>query len=141
MDLELIQKDKFIDFGSIEEGLRTSVIISLFTDRRIGESELPEGETSRRGFWADSINETNIGSRLWLLDRSKVTRETKSRAEEYAYEALEWLIEAEVVTDISVNGIFEGESLSLEVKLTLPGKKSINQKFNNIIESEKNRGL
>lgn len=140
MDLELIQSKNFIDMGDTEEGLRTAVIMSLFTDQRVSEDELPEGDEFRGGFWGDVFEENSIGSKLWLLNRAKITRETKNRAEEYAYEALEWMIEDQLVTDISVIGFFEDNNLGIEIELTLPNKTSVNQKFNRIISSERSRG-
>lgn len=62
-----------------DEGLETAVVISLFTDQRVSDDELPVEETSKRGWWADALSEIDqdkIGSKLWLLDRSKRTAET-----------------------------------------------------------------
>lgn len=72
--------------------LQEAVIISLFTDRRVAKEDLPEGETSRRGWWGDFGGEDRTGSRLWLLDRTKLTTETLALAREYCEEALAWLI-------------------------------------------------
>jgi phage gp46-like protein len=140
MDLELIQKDNFVDFGSVDNGLRTACIISLFTDTRITESELESGSEELRGFWADAIAGNNIGSRLWLLDRRKVTRSTRIDAEEYATEALEWMIEDKLVNKIEITGYFSEKNLCLEIILTLPNGTKNTQKFNNIISNEKSRG-
>ena len=53
-----------------ERGLRSAVLISLFTDRRAEPGDVPEGEDPR-GWWADVLGEEGdrIGSRLWLIDR------------------------------------------------------------------------
>ena len=81
----------------LDEGLSTAVFISLFTDRRASDDdELPDPNgTDKRGFWADSIDPyevgDQIGSRLWLLERSKTTEKVMSQAEDYILEALEWM--------------------------------------------------
>ena len=40
---------------SLEKTLKTAVMISLFTDQRVTENELPYGETSRRGWFGDCL--------------------------------------------------------------------------------------
>ena len=77
-----------------EEGLRTAVLLSLFSDRRAEPGDIPEGEDPR-GCWTDAIAENGdrYGSRLWLLGRSKQTPDVAVRAEEYTREALAWFVE------------------------------------------------
>lgn len=140
MDFELIQKNSGIDMGATESGLRTAVTISLFTDKRVSENELPEWEDNKRGFWADAIEGNKIGSKLWLLNRGKVDRETKALCQEYALEALQWMIEDRLVRDISAIAYFEDNNLKLEIELTLPSKKSITQNYHKIISGERTRG-
>ena len=99
----------FVD-GDLEtdDGLRTSVIISLFSDRRAREDDaLPDpASTDRRGWWGDlaspEVEKDEIGSRLWLLSREKTTPEVLIRAEQYAKEALQWMIEDGVAASVSV---------------------------------------
>ena len=38
-----------------DESLKIPVFISLFTDARCEENEVPKGQYSRRGFWGDAI--------------------------------------------------------------------------------------
>jgi len=89
-----------------DDGLRTAVIISLFSDMRAeDDDELPDGTDNKRGFWADGwpdIEGDKTGSRLWLLSRSKETTDVLVRAEEYAIEALQWLIDDGVAVSVDV---------------------------------------
>lgn len=92
-----------------EDGLETAVLMSLFTDRRASiEDFLPDpSNLDLHGWWGDQITDSpgdEIGSKLWLLSRSKTDQETLIRAESYITEALEWLIEDEVAvsTDVEV---------------------------------------
>ena len=57
---------------------------------------IPDGSGDPRGWWADDP-EHRIGSRLWLLTRSKRTQETLLRAQDYAQEALQWMLDDGVV--------------------------------------------
>lgn len=89
-----------------ETGLLTSVVISLFSDRRAREDDpLPAGESSLRGWWGDyvpPVEGDRIGSRLWLLSREKTLESVRVRAVEYAREALRWLIEDAVAERVDV---------------------------------------
>lgn len=84
-----------------DEGLYTAVLLSLFTDRRAEVGDAVEG-SDRRGWWADEFNADPIGSRLWLLERSKREPTVLARAETYATEALAWLLEDGVAESVSV---------------------------------------
>jgi len=101
-----------------ELGLETAVLLSLFTDRRADDSDVFDGE-DKRGWWADQLNqdEYEIGSKLWLLDRSKTTPQTLVKAREYCLEALEWMIDEEVVAAIEVE--VERENSILKFKTIL----------------------
>ena len=69
--------------------LKSAVWMSLGTDRRAENDDvLPGGDGDKRGWWGDSFRQRRIGSRLWLLERQKITADTLLRAEEYAAEAL-----------------------------------------------------
>lgn len=74
----------------------TAVIISLFTDR-VARNDDPVEDSDRRGWWGDSMEQKQLGSRLWLIRREKLTRAVAMRAEEYASEALKWLVDDGVV--------------------------------------------
>jgi phage gp46-like protein len=78
--------------------LPTAILISLFTDRRAAPDDaIPDGSRDPRGWWGDLGRSVPIGSRLWLLDRSKATTDVLNRAHDYVVEALQWLITDGVV--------------------------------------------
>ncbi|QBY56158.1 phage GP46 family protein [Cupriavidus oxalaticus] len=87
-----------------ESMLQRAVVISLFTWRRAESSDRLDDD-ERMGWWGDSyptLANDRIGSRLWLLRREKITRETLLRAEEYAREALQWLLDDGLAAAIDV---------------------------------------
>jgi phage gp46-like protein len=107
--------DLAIKAGDLEgdEGLETAVAISLFTNRRVSDEELPELTTSKEGWWGDLFPDVpgdKIGSRLWTLKRSKRTTETLRRAEDYAREALQWLIDDGISSSVNAAAEFQDES-------------------------------
>jgi phage gp46-like protein len=95
---------------AVDEGLETAVLLSLFLDRRAdGDDVIPDGTDDRRGYWGDAFPEVPndlIGSRLWLLSREKQVQTVLSRAEEYAREALQWLLDDRVSDRIEVTAEF-----------------------------------
>ena len=89
-----------------DTGLTTCVLLSLFLDRRArADDALPDpASADRRGWVGDAFDTTDrIGSRLWLLTREKATEETRRRAEEFAAEALDWLVEDGLATAVRIS--------------------------------------
>lgn len=87
-----------------DKGLRTKVIISLFTDSRAHDDDvLPSDVNDRRGHWADSYGSSVKGSRLWLLERAKEIQDTLDKAKEYSEEALEWFIDEGIAQSVKVS--------------------------------------
>jgi phage gp46-like protein len=83
--------------------LITAVLISLFTDRLTNSDDvIPDGTTDRRGWVGDLDADVQIGSRLWLLSRAKLTKETAVIAKNMAQEALQWMIDDSVVASFDI---------------------------------------
>lgn len=86
-----------------DDGLETAVVISLFTDRLAADAPADAG--GRRGWWGDAYAEVDgdlIGSRLWQLAREKQLPGVLARAELYAREALQWLVDDGVASSVAV---------------------------------------
>jgi len=86
------------DGDLVDDDLQDLILLSLFTWRRARDDDpVPDG-ASRQGFWADP----EFGSRLWLLARAKSTQQTLVDAQAYAEEALQWLVDDQIVRAITV---------------------------------------
>jgi phage gp46-like protein len=86
-----------------EQDLATAVLISIFTDRVAnGDDTIPDNTADRRGWWADLGEDVPIGSRLWLLSRSKETAAVLAAAHDYIVEALQWLLDDGVAAAVDV---------------------------------------
>lgn len=99
-DNELFEGDIEAVLGELtrEEGLITAVYMSLFTNRRASiDDDLPDPSSGdRQGWWGDQLATEpgdQIGSLLWLLARSKTTKDTLIRAESYIKDALSWMVD------------------------------------------------
>ncbi|MFV2949663.1 phage GP46 family protein [Pseudomonas japonica] len=100
-DLAIIDGDLAIDTS-----LETAVLLSLYTDRRALTEDLLPGEGSdRRGWWCDAYSERPHGSRLWLLSREKELDRVLRLAEEYAREALAWVIKDGIASSMDIEAV------------------------------------
>lgn len=109
--------------ADMTDSLSRAVVISLFTWQRASQSDEVDND-QRMGWWGDTFAKNKgdkIGSKLWLLLRQKVTDETLNRAQEYAYDALKWLIDDGICSDITVNVERDEDDpnrINLDVQLT-----------------------
>lgn len=106
--------------------LETAVLICLMTDARAEATELRDGDVNR-GWPGDSFDlqdgEAAIGSKLWLLRRSTVDAvETPQRAEDYAREALQPLIDQGAVAAVTVAAEAEPARNRLTLAVTLTNR-------------------
>jgi phage gp46-like protein len=111
-----------------DDGLRTAILISLFTDARARDDDplpaAPGGEVDRRGWWGDALPAVAgdvLGSRLWLLAREKRLASVAARAHDYATEALAWLIDDGVARSVDIEvDILGQQTLAFRVELVRP---------------------
>jgi phage gp46-like protein len=108
-----------------DPGLETAVIVSLFSNRRAGDGDaLPDPAGSSEGWWADALNEDGdqIGSKLWLIGREKMVPATLvPRAQQYAKEALEWMLTDGVAGEIiAVASRYDRKTLKLDITIVRP---------------------
>lgn len=121
----------------IEADLARAVEISLFTWKRASaDDELPG--TSKFGWWGDTfpaVQGDQIGSKLWLLMRAKLTTDTLMKAREYARESLQWLIDDRIATAVDVRAERVGaERLDITVIVYKPDQTELNLRFQNVWE-------
>lgn len=117
------------------DDLPRAVLISLFTNRRANaDDDLPT--PTKQGWWGDTyapINNDKIGSRLWLLNRSTLTAQTVLKAQEYATEALAWLVNDKVANNVQINTErLDLTSLALQIQITKGDKSLLNIRFVNV---------
>lgn len=114
----VITFDSAINDLVTDDGLATAVYISLFTDAHANEDDpLPDLLFSEkfpdyRGWWGDETSgraNDSVGSKLWLLGRSKSTTDNLRKAERYAKEALQWMVEEGIAAEIKTTAEFSGD--------------------------------
>jgi phage gp46-like protein len=120
-DWTVTSGDLTIDPG----GLRTAVLLSLFTDRvappdYVAPAGSPQG---RRGYWADTYEGFPLGSLLWTLNRRFKSGDNTllSEATDICLAALQWLIDANIVASVSVTcSWLTSVAIGISVTLTPP---------------------
>lgn len=144
-DIRLVQRTDFpartsvsvdwllLDDGTLDdtEALATAVIVALGTDRLAAiDDELPDPDsTDRRGWWGDLDAQEiwggwEIGSRLWLLRRAKITGSnaavgsTLIRVKHYIQEAIQPFLSLRIGTSMDVEVVrFDTQRIDALVRL------------------------
>lgn len=134
-DLEI---DENGDLATVQS-FDTSLLMSLFEERRADSSEVPAAHL-RRGWWGNTVSDDlrhENGSKLWLLEQPRKTFENKNKAEDYARKSLQWLIDDGYVHDIAVTSEFTSEGLQLTIKL-LRDNSVVDTKYYDVWEASGN---
>jgi phage gp46-like protein len=133
-DVDRASGDWSISGGALASGddLSTAVLISLFTDRLANADDVPpDGGTDRRGWWGDQGEDVPIGSRLWLLDRSRLDVKVANQAKIYMEEALQWIVDDQVAAGVKVATTIGGNStLYSVIRITRADGTLTDLKFN-----------
>ncbi len=117
---------------TLESGLRSAVLISVFTDARASSDELPDGETDRRGWWGDRVenDDDETGSLLWVLEREKETAEVAAKAETYIQRCLAWMVTDGLATAVSVIAEWTAHGrLEILTQIPLPDGSVLEMQF------------
>lgn len=127
LDLLMSASNDLVDGMS----LQSAIIIALGTDARAADEDaLPDPDaTDRRGWWGDMDAEElwggwPVGSKLWLLERAKITSKfasdggTMARAENYTRDALDPFIRERIATGVSVQ-VSRTETQRIDVDVTI----------------------
>ena len=98
------------DLSKVDDALTRSVLICLFTDKRVETEDLPFQTDTNGGWWGDALPLTSEaaddnyswGSRLWLLERAKIDAATPQDIDDMIREALTPLLNAGSIDDVTV---------------------------------------
>lgn len=94
-----------------EDFFDTSILYSLFGERRANENEVLDA-SRRRGWIGNENKDFENGSKLWLFEQSRITATNLARIADEAKKSLQWLVDdgfavslqvAEVTVDTKLN--------------------------------------
>ena len=103
MELWLTVNGTQVNASSQLDPLTRAVVISLFTHRRAEPDDNSDGPM---GWWGDTwpaVANDRYGSKLWLLQRSKLTNELVNTVRTYLRDALQWMLDDGVVSRIDID--------------------------------------
>ncbi|MBK2125118.1 phage GP46 family protein [Fangia hongkongensis] len=85
-------------------GLDTSLIVSLFANKRASDSEVPTKQY-QEGWWGNlfSDDDFEIGSKVWIALNSSIEQSTISQIRKYVDDCYQWLIDDGYADSISVS--------------------------------------
>lgn len=128
--------DLVIENGDLkaDNGLETAALISLFTDKRIIESQLPLNTDNKKGWWADLISEPiedEIGSRLWVIETNgKVNADAVIDMKIFIQEAFQWAIDDGLAKSVIASSErIENNRIEGSVNILRPDGQNIPLKF------------
>ena len=109
--LEFNEEKGFFDLELTEDGsdllgavnLRTSIGISLFTDRRTNDDDLVPNAAGWAGDAIRPEGEDLLGSKMWQFLREKTLDEHLISAKGFVEDALQWLLTDNVCKSISAD--------------------------------------
>jgi len=125
--------DMFIvdgDFQSLDS-MDTAIYVSFLVDQRADASEIPESSL-RRGWIGNEQNGDpyfQIGSKIWLLEQSRSIQETLNSAIDYARNCFAWMIEDNLIRDITVTGDIDNDKITLYVIFVRYDNSTFNKQF------------
>ncbi len=113
----VFEGDIIIDGNDLkqDDSLETAVLISIFSDARVTKAEMSpalapqitEPRLDFRGWWGnefpDAENDPGIGSKVWLLERSKITQQLLLSLEDSIEASLKWLIEDNIAQSVTAS--------------------------------------
>lgn len=93
----------------------TGVNLALFTDGRADKSEVSNPEDQRGTIVDVFTNGYRNGSKLWLLEQSRLDAGAVNRAIDYAKNALKYFVDLSLVQKISVDGYLTSKGVVLVI--------------------------
>lgn len=107
-----------------EDFFNTSILMSIFCERRALPSEMPTSHYRRGWIGNESTPDFEIGSKLWLFEQSRLTRATLNGINSVVKEGLKWLLDDKIAISIDVSSsLGENNSVAIEVLITRPNSK------------------
>ncbi|MFG6500137.1 phage GP46 family protein [Sulfitobacter sp. 1A15106] len=136
--------DWVLEGGDLRDNavLLTSIILCVFSDARAPDDrDLPTSADDRRGWWGDQVDvraedgETELGSLLWLYERSAITDETLKGIKDTVYDSLQTLEDQGAIASRAVEVEADRGSGHVYIEINVysrDGQKRYSQRFSRL---------
>lgn len=101
----------------------TSILMSLYCERRATSSEVPESERRRGWIGNESTPGFEIGSKLWLYEQARVTRTTLNGVESAVLSGLQWMVDDGIATNVSTAATLSSGKITIEAIIERPSSQ------------------
>jgi phage gp46-like protein len=101
-------------------GYETSVMCSIFSDRRAARDEIAD-PWRRRGWIGNLLSERpgdSYGSGIWLYEQRRGTSDVLTAIEHEARQALDWMIEDRLVLGIEAQATYNPANRIMRITMT-----------------------
>lgn len=113
---------------TVDEGLRTMVLLALFTDRRADPEDQVQDSSDLKGWWGDTYPEIDgdvFGSKLWMLQGMKANQAALEFGKAETKAALAFMIEDGIAIDIQVEAEIQKNVYASRVGIQRPYDPSV----------------
>lgn len=126
-DADLVEVDGIYDFQIDADGdikttdfFDTAILMSLWCERRANSSDMPINNTRRGWIGNESFENFENGSKLWLYEQARITRDTLNGIETAVSNGLQWFIDEGIATNIEVSTELQNSKILLLVIIERP---------------------
>lgn len=105
------------------EGMESAILVSLFTDQRLDESQMDI--PINRGGWFGNVLTPNreLGSKLWAYENVRVSSGLMGNIRDCAKRSFDWMNKDNLTRKISVTVTPKGQQVHININLTARGDK------------------
>lgn len=103
------------DFKKLK-GFDTAIFISLMTDARASQNQVPQPE-KRRGWIGNLNNPVELGSLIWLYEQARLITATVNGVTDQAKKSLQWFIDFSYATDVTVTSSRTRDSILADIDI------------------------
>lgn len=106
-----------------EDFFDTSLLYSIFGERRASESEVLESQRRRGWIGNESTPGFENGSKIWLFEQSRIDRDTLNGIQTAAQDGLKWLIEDGLAISTTSIATLQNGRVVLQIVVERPNSK------------------
>ena len=123
-----------------DEFFDTSILVALFTDKRATAEEVPVSRL-RRGWIGDESNEDGFegGSKLWLYEQAKLTRDTLNGLSTESNAALAYFVDDNIAISVFSTADLINGVTGLTITITRPNSR-VDRRFFELWNNTAKRG-
>lgn len=104
-----------------EDFFDTSILMSIYCERRATATEMPVSKYRRGWIGNESTPGFEIGSKVWLFEQARLTRETLNGINSVVKDSLQWLIDDGIALEIAVtSSLTQSNTIAVDVTITRP---------------------